>query len=287
MVMVYFLNDEERREAERLAREVIVDDELRGWNYLDGPMRPPYAGTLPLYIIANDVKFSSRREYEEYIANTRTNPSREMILGSLLHKTVNLVVEESKAFIFRYGLLSGSDLYAYLLEMKDGKIEEILAQEENAKRYSYEIVQYLNRLWLYESLQIAAALDRVLANGTKGRDTVVQKALPFTLEYEIDGRRLGLSERIRVDALGHFMVIFELKTGKASEYHKLATTGYALALESVIEHPVNVGCLVYLDFWHDRTTPIVKRYVHAIDDPLRRWFIEERDSKLEALNGYV
>ncbi|MFN7170949.1 MAG: CRISPR-associated protein Cas4, partial [Candidatus Omnitrophota bacterium] len=75
----------------------------------------------------------------------------------------------------------------------------------------------------------------------------------------------------------------ELKTGKMSKYHKLATTGYALALESVLEHPVNVGCLVYLDFEDNITTPLIKRDVHAIDESLRRWFIDERDKKMEIL----
>lgn len=283
--MVYFLDDEERKSIERFSRDVDVDEELRGWHYADGLLRPPYSATLPLYIIANEVTFSSRREYEEYLESTRKSPSREMVLGSLLHRVVNIVVEESKAFIFRHGLLSGSDLYTYLLELRKSKIDELLNRlEGNSRAYADDVAQYMNRLWLYESLQIAASLDRVLTQNIKGKDVIVQKAIPFTLEYEVDGRRIGLSEKIRVDALGHFMVVFELKTGNMSEYHKLATTGYALALESVLEHPINVGCLVYVGFETDRTTPIVKRHVHAIEDPLRRWFIEERDKKMEVLH---
>ncbi|GBC73005.1 hypothetical protein HRbin04_00400 [archaeon HR04] len=273
--MVYFINEEERKSIERISREVDVDYEFRGWNYLDGPLRPPYNITLPLYIIASETTFSSRAEYEEYVRHSRTSPSREMLLGSHLHRLLSIIVEESKAFIYRYGLLSGNNLYSYLSIIREGKIGELTAD--------VEMKQYLNRLWMYESLQIAASVDRTLAGGIFNKDVIIQKALPFTLEYEIDGKRIGLSERLRVDALGHFMVVFELKTGKRSEYHKLATTGYAIALESMLEHPVNVGCVVYLNFEENITTPIIKREVHAIDESLRRWFIEERDKKMEIL----
>lgn len=273
--MVYFINEEERKSIERLTREVDVDEELRGWSYLDGPLRPPYNITLPLYIIASETTFSSRTEYEEYVRRLRTSPSREMLLGLNLHRLLSIIVEESKAFIYRYGPLSGSNLYSYLNIIMEGKIAGLTTDSE--------MKQYLNRLWIYESLQIAASIDRVLSEGISSKDVLIQKALPFTLEYEVDGKRIGLSERLRVDALGHFMVIFELKTGKMSKYHKLATTGYALALESVLEHPVNVGCLVYLDFEDNITTPLIKRDVHAIDESLRRWFIDERDKKMEIL----
>lgn len=273
--MVYFIKEEERKSIERISREVDVDEELRGWKYLDGPLRPPYNITLPLYIIASETTFSSRAEYEEYVRRSRTSPSREMLLGSYLHRLLSVIVEESKTFIYRYGLLSGNNLYSYLNTIREGRIGEMTAD--------VEMKQYLNRLWMYESLQIAASIDRVIAEGIYSKDVLIQKALPFTLEYEIDGKRIGLSERLRVDALGHFMVVFELKTGKRSEYHKLATTGYAIALESILEHPVNVGCLVYLSFEENVITPIIKREVHAIDESLRRWFIDERDKKMEIL----
>ncbi|MCS6768758.1 MAG: type I-A CRISPR-associated protein Cas4/Csa1 [Candidatus Nitrosocaldus sp.] len=290
--MAYFLDEEERKSIERLSREVDIDEEFRGWHYLDGPLRPPYNVTLPLYIVAGEMVFSSKREYEEYLINSRANPSREMLLGSSLHKAISTVVEEAKMFIYRYGLLSGSDLYHYLTKIRDGKVDELLSSIGKGRAgggggreedHRTDIRQYVNRLWLYESLQVASSVDRVLAQGIESRDVLIQKAIPFTLEYEVDGRRIGLSERLRVDAFGHFMVVFELKTGKRSEHHRLATTGYALALESMLEHPINVGCIVYLSFEQDRTTPLIRREVHAIEESLRRWFIEERDRKMEIL----
>jgi len=57
--------------------------------------------------------------------------------------------------------------------------------------------------------------------------------------------------------------------------------GYALVMEALHEYPVNLGCLVYVDFKGDRM--IVRKDIHIIDDELRQWFIEERDEKMRMI----
>lgn len=281
--MVYYLNEEEIKDAERLSREVDVDEEFRGWNYKEGPLRPPYNVKIPLYIISNNLTFNSRAEYEELRRVNKSNPTKEMVLGSLIHRILFIIVGESKRFIYKNKNTTGNELYAYLIDIKEACINNLINSLEGvAKVHATNSIHYLNRLWYYEALQIAANLDRINSQGNYSIDILIEKAIPFTLEYVVDGSKIGLSEELRIDAFGR-LVIFELKTGIKQEHHKLALAGYALALESTLEHPINVGCLVYLSFNNEDAIPRIKREVYAIEESLRRWFIEERDKRLEIL----
>ncbi|MEM2856222.1 MAG: type I-A CRISPR-associated protein Cas4/Csa1 [Candidatus Nitrosocaldaceae archaeon] len=280
--MVYYLSDEERKEVESIARSLDIDEEFRGWSYRDGPLKPPYNVSIPLYIISSDIQFTSKEEYETIKQLNKTNPRKEIVNGMLIHKILSIIVEEAKRYVYLHRYISGNELYNYLIDIKDKHIEGIISPLEGvAKVHANEFVPNLNRLWYFEALQISSSIDKVNSHATYSADLLISKAIPFTLEYAIDGSKIGLSEEIRVDAFGN-LVIFELKSGKKQEYHKLATAGYALALESILEHPINVGCIVYVSF-DEGLTPKIRREVHAIEEPLRRWFIEERDKRAEIL----
>lgn len=279
---MYYLSDDERKEAERLARSLDIDEEFRGWSYSEGPLRPPYDIKIPLYIIASDMQFRSKEEYESIIRINRTNPRKELVLGMLLHKTIYLVVKEAKEFVYSHEYVSGNELYDYLIDVRKQNIRGMVDSLEGLARvYGNQFLHYLNRLWYFEALQISASIDRVNSHDRYDPDMLIAKAIPFTLEYKADGSKIGLSDKLSIDAFGN-LVIFELKTGKIKDYHKLAIAGYALALESILEHPINVGCLVYVSFDQDMV-PRIRRYVFPIEESLRRWFIEERDQKMEIL----
>ncbi|GIU72552.1 MAG: type I-A CRISPR-associated protein Cas4/Csa1 [Candidatus Nitrosocaldaceae archaeon] len=279
---MYYLSEDERREAERLARSLDIDEEFRGWSYHEGPLKPPYDVKIPIYIISSNMQFRSKEEYESIIKLNRTNPRKEMVLGMLLHKTMYLVVKEAKEFVYSHKEVSGNELYNYLIDVRRKNLSNMIDSLQGLARvYGNEFLHYLNRLWYFESLQISANIDRINSHDRYDPDMLIAKAIPFALEYKIDGSKIGLSENLSIDAFGK-LVIFELKTGKMKDYHKLAIAGYALALESILEHPINVGCLVYVSF-DEGIVPKIRRYVLPIEEALRRWFIEERDKVMEIL----
>lgn len=113
--------------------------------------------------------------------------------------------------------------------------------------------------------------------------SILQTSLPFLIEHKISGGLLGLSELLSIDALDYLhSIMFDLKAGKQAEVYRLYCTGYALVFESVYEVPIDVGCLVYVDF-KGQNLHISKDLFH-ISDNLRSWWIEERDNKLEMVS---
>jgi CRISPR-associated protein Csa1 len=77
--------------------------------------------------------------------------------------------------------------------------------------------------------------------------------------------------------------MFDLKVSDVQrEWDRLTPTGYALVFESLHETPVDVGCIIYLNVVEGKI--MVKKDLFFISDELRRWWIEERDSKLEIVS---
>ncbi|GBC69763.1 hypothetical protein HRbin01_01467 [archaeon HR01] len=63
-------------------------------------------------------------------------------------------------------------------------------------------------------------------------------SFPFVVNYLVNGRVVGLSERNQADELGAVSLVLIFKRGPPMDFYKLATTGYALALESSLFQPV-------------------------------------------------
>jgi len=123
-----------------------------------------------------------------------------------------------------------------------------------------------------------AGRKEIQAHPYTGADALVNLVVPLVLEQKLDGTFLGLSESLSTDAFVFSEpMILELKFGEPRDFHRLSTTGYALAMEALYEFPVNLGCIVYAEFRSDRL--IIKRDIHIISDELRQWFIETRDEK--------
>jgi CRISPR-associated protein Csa1 len=109
-------------------------------------------------------------------------------------------------------------------------------------------------------------------------------ALPFLVEHKVDGSLLGLSGLLSVDCYDYLHgVIFDLKylrPGSTAEpWRRLYSAGYAIALESVYEIPIDVGCVVCISLVNNQLK--VSRDLFFIGDDVRGWWLEERDKKLE------
>lgn len=143
----------------------------------------------------------------------------------------------------------------------------------------------LLRQFLYH--RVVGRVQDVLARQPRvGTDSLVALALPVTVEQQLDGTLLGLSAHLAVDALMAFEpVLFDLKFDRRRDFHRLATAGYALVLESLHEYPVDVGCLVYVRFEGERV--LLERDLHLIDDELRQWFVEERDERMHMVTEEI
>jgi CRISPR-associated protein Csa1 len=131
----------------------------------------------------------------------------------------------------------------------------------------------------FEYHRIISRVQDVLARQPRvGTDSLATLAVPVTVEQQLDGSLLGLSGHLSTDALTAFApLVFDVKFGPRCDFHRLATTAYALVLESLHECPVDVGCLVYVAFDGERI--LVQRDLHLLDDELRQWFIDERDER--------
>ena len=108
-------------------------------------------------------------------------------------------------------------------------------------------------------------------------------SIPFFTEYRIDGTPLGLSNQLRIDALTESNIIIEFKYGVNGNAidHRVGLAGYALALESELELPVDFGLLIYISKidWN----PKIRVEPVFIDDYLRREFLENRDEAIDVL----
>jgi len=120
-----------------------------------------------------------------------------------------------------------------------------------------------------------------------GTDALVALVVPYVVNLRLDGSALGLSPELSCDAFSFGeMVVCDLKFGTRAEFHRLSTTGYALAMEASLEQPVVLGCVVYVTFSDSGRVSIDRDY-HLIGDELRQWFLEARDERLMLVHDNI
>jgi len=283
--MVYYLTSNEKRKLFKgflsRAREEPVSDMWRGWSWDRPPMAPPYEDiTLSISEIAGQYCETGRDIYLRRVEGVRRPPNPRMIRGTVLHRVVEEVVTRAKVIIYSEGKVPGHHLVQRLMQESDSFIDKLLSTWKIDEKVKEDLRSKALSLWKFEAWQIGANLDRISSSQREvGLDALVNMAIPFVVEYKLDGSFLGLSGGLRVDAISPMGVVLDLKTGSRTSFQELYTTGYALVLEALYEVPYDVGCLVNLDF-SPHGTPIIKRWFHMIDAPLRQQFIEERDEKM-------
>ena len=282
--MVYYLSSNEKKRLFKgylnKARRDPVSDMWRGWSWDRPPIEPPYDDiTLSIYEVAGQYCESGRDIYLRRVEGIRRPPNPRMLRGYVLHRVVEEVVTRAKVIVYSEGRVPGQFLIERLMEDSKNVISKILEPLDLSKESKEQLKRRALSLWRFETWQIGANLDRVSSSHREmGLDALANIAIPFVVEHKLDGSFLGLSGELRVDAIS-MGVVLDLKTGQKSPFQELYTTGYALVLEALNEIPYDVGCLVTLDFT-PQESPIIKRWFHLIDEPLRQQFIEERDEKM-------
>lgn len=274
---MYFLSEEERRllllRYLPQIRETPVSEELRGWNWAAAPLSPVYQPALGVSEIAGRYCPSGRDVYLRHVLGQRRSPNAAMVDGSFYHAIVAEVILRAKQAIYR----DGAGCLAALEALKT------TALPERPAGGTAEAAANGALLWRYEARRIAARAAETLARLPRAStDALAAAIVPVTVEQQLDGSFLGLSHGLRVDAV-HFSepMVADLKFGRRERFHRIGLAGYALALESLLEQPINVGYIVYVDFREGHV--VVEREFHVLGDELRQWFVDERDEKARSV----
>jgi len=262
-----------------------VSRELRGWEYNRHPVRPPVRGVLlPVSSVASDYCPTARDLYLARVVGISRPPSLPLVRGVLYHGVLEAVITLATNLLSRDPALvgkipaRGSEAIRRVLSEHEGLLRRAGLGARDVEGLRLNMLG----LWNFEAERIAEAV-----RGLRGipREKLAFRAVPVASERRIDGSRVGLSERLSVDAFRVGLpAVFEMKTGKPRESHRLALAGYALAYESARREPVDFGILAYVDFPVVGEAPKVTRVACPIDDGLRARFLEERDRKLEIVS---
>ncbi|NPA69643.1 MAG: type I-A CRISPR-associated protein Cas4/Csa1 [Crenarchaeota archaeon] len=274
-----------------LRRENDVSENLRGWEWYREPVRPiTDMVKLSVADISNRYCSTMRDIYLKYVANINARPSFSMIWGKAIHETFRSILETARKMLTEGEIMTGSELLEKFYEdniievtidlvlkniLKDrGELDNSDSQFSKIRKACINLAKFL-------LLQLASKIDVELAKNRMSID-LASRVLPFFTEFKIDGSLIGLKDCLKVDILYHNIVI-ELKCGKPEPFHKLALTGYALAIESDLEIPVDYGVLIYVNFSNGKLIPKIRVVPVVIDDELRKEFLELRDSAMEII----
>ncbi|KAF0194304.1 MAG: CRISPR-associated protein [Bacillota bacterium] len=277
---MYFLNDEERKLLLRKLlpksrAEAAVADELRGWNWHQPPLEPLYDLKLAVYEVAGQYCSSGRDLFLRKVRGAKLIANSEMQAGSLLHETVALALTSAKRLLYTYGIERVDQVLKDIVQVPNALISKAGVGD---RRVYNEIL--VKAAWVYEYNSIASRLQSYLSRFPYiSVDSLVTLALPIVLEQRLDGSFLGLSKGISTDAyVFSEPMVLDMKLGLPRPFHRLSTTGYALAMESLYEFPVSLGCTVYVEYKNNRIH--VNKDMYIISDELRQWFIDSRDERM-------
>ncbi|WP_338252989.1 type I-A CRISPR-associated protein Cas4/Csa1 [Pyrodictium abyssi] len=235
-----------------------VPEELRGWSWWSPPLRP--RAHLGLGVGEAAIRWCpSRRDLHlRRVRGLEPQPTQAMLRGRVVHGA------------FRRSALDVARLHV-LGRDPPGIVAELVASAGDAAR---AIAEEAGALGLEELA--ARAYTRFVFLWSGWVEETGQP--PWYTEYVVDGSLLGLSPRLRVDALGVGIVV-EVKLGAWRDDYPAALAGYALALEASHEIPVDYGLVLLVSRDASRIEP---RPVYLGADE-RIAFIEARDEAIELL----
>ncbi len=287
---MYILPEEIKRRVFRRyrkrSREIVVDERFRGWAWELPPIDPPYDITLGLSSITSRYCPSMRDIYLKYVENKRGLRNIKMVEGSLYHAIAAAAVENAKRLVYVLGKVDGNEFGTQMNQISREIIGGMIKRHNKSELITSKfelgrISRNMQWIWDHSTNQIITALQNVLTTQPYiGLDALVNTAIPVVVEQRLDGKNIGLSGHLSSDAFGVEGIVVDIKTGQKRRFHRLATTGYAMVIESIHEYPVDVGCILYCQFG-DTLPPHIEYDVHTIDESLRMEFLEMRDAAMK------
>lgn len=259
------------------SRAMRIEEHLRGWHWYEAPLKPPFDVTLANYEVANRYCPTSRDLYLRRVQRIMARPNDAMLQGVALHAVVARFLQTARRLLYVHGVGAWGEAVSAL---RGPNLEALVRMRLDLAEVPADLMTQAEAIWAYMLAQTEAKIQDTLATQPYvDDDGLVQAVLPFSVEQRLDGSLLGLSRRLSCDALRAVeTVVLDLKFGERRDFHRLATTGYALVLESLHEYPVNMGCVVYARFTGQQLS--LERDYHLIDEELRQWFVEARDERM-------
>ena len=271
-----------------LANESYIDDYLRGWSWFKEPVRPS-SDIIKLSVsdIANRYCTTMRDIYLKYVLNVDSKPSLPMLWGRAIHGVFRKCIEFIRRTLLSNEILTGYELVLTIDENIDEIVNPVITEIKtyvNDENFLEKLRKACINFTKFLTIQFASRIDLEISRNGKLVDNndLVNHVIPFLIEYKIDGSLIGLKENLKVDILT-YNVIIEVKCGKIEYFHKLALAGYALAIESDLEIPIDYGILLYVNFTNDKLLPKVKLIPIFVSNELRKEFLELRDNAIEII----
>lgn len=259
-------------------RPCSVSDELRGWRWNEYPLVPPYSVRINVSDLAGGFCSTYRHIYVRYVLRVREKPNFRLELGSFIHRVYHLASCKAKHIMYS-GILSGDSFKDSFKSFSDKCFDESYSGFNVLKLGFARRV--FDLIWSYASNVYSAALDRVRSISPYiSLDGLVNHVIPMTAEFPVDGSLIGLNRAIRIDAILTPCIVVELKTREFRPDYEVGLAGYALALESQYEIPIDYAVIVEVRFDKGlKDLKIYERYIQ-ISDELRERFIEKRDQAM-------
>jgi len=240
------------------ARVDPVEEDLRGWSWDRPPVKPRAYLGLGVSEVAGKYCPARRDVWLRRKMGLTPEATEPLLLGRALHEAVAQAIR-----CVSRGLVKGWDTWdilGYCLN-KFKPTEAGLDLQVAARAYRSALTTILGEIEFEK-----------LSNGGS--------SFPLVSEMKVDGTPVGLSAQLSIDVYAENIVI-DFKTGSPRDFHKLSIAGYALALESEYEVPVDYGLLVYVNQVNGDLR-VQYKPVYVSND-LRRWFLEERDDIIDML----
>jgi len=235
-----------------------VDEDLRGWNWHKPPVKPRAYLDLAVSEIVYRFCSTKRDLWLRRVGGVKPVLTEVMRRGIAIHEAIHRSAKEvGKAIAIG---LTPWRAYEYAVSRWRRVSREIGVCD----RYVEDVYRLSTFMWA----SLAAEL-----NGST----------PLT-EYMVNGSLLGLSRNLRVDALFPGSIVAEFKYGLDREDYEVALAGYAMALESFLEIPVDYGVIVVVN---GSDTPRISARPVYISNTLRQRFIEARDEAVDIILSEV
>jgi len=285
ILVFYTLEDSTRlsRQFNRRPKE-FVSDELRGWRWSEPPLISDSNIRLSVSDVAGGMCGTGRDTYIKLSTHVKPGDNALMQRGAIVHLTYEAAIRTAKRLMYG-GVIKGSD-FIDAMRMEGEKIHGELIKGKQWELDEEFIDVVFWSLWDQATSTYSGALDKArTVSRYASLESIINSVIPISVEFMIDGSLIGLTRGIRIDGVLFPYIPIEIKTGPPNEWHRTALAGYALAMESQWETPIDFGVLIYVDphgddiYLHENIVPI--------SDQLRLDFIHERDRRIKIIEDGI